>query len=77
MKMKAKTKPTTAGYYLISVEGGLKTYVPMLMYYDEGRYTFGHPKDITNEEKSIPITDLIEPGFWRFFGPITPVEVTA
>jgi hypothetical protein len=49
----------------------------MLIYCDDGHYTYGGPEDIANHEKSIPLDKLIDNGFWRFWGPINPIEAVA
>ena len=76
MKFAAKKAPTRPGYYLINTVGDIFT-SPILIYCDDGHYTYGGPKNIANSEKSIPLGNLIDSGFWRFWGPINPIEAVA
>ena len=76
MKFAPKKAPTKPGFYLINTDThGLEK--PILIYCDDGRYTYGSPAEIADHNESHPIENLTKYGFWMFWGPINPVGVTA
>ena len=64
-----------ACYSLIDVDGTSKLSRPLLIYYEDDRYTFGEPREVSDPNNSTPVSTLTENGFWRFWGPINPIQV--